>query len=197
MDLPFTTPEIQRAFAWATSHEPSPLSESGYCATRDVLSARIDRLLREFLKHHMPENTAYLLHALVSEIGGNSFDHNLGQWRDVPGALLVESHNAHVSMVILTDRGQGIRATLTKVKPTIASDEEALRTAFLERISSRAPERRGNGLKFVRREVLQDGVDIFFQTGTATYAVVGKQEKWASSATNVVGCFAVLSFPLS
>lgn len=195
MHPPFGTPEIQCAFAWATVREPPPLPEADYCATRDVLSARTDRLLREFLKQHISENTAYLLHALVSEIGGNSFDHNLGQWRDVPGALMMDARDARASMVILADRGQGIRATLTKVKPTIASDEEALRVAFLERISSRAPERRGNGLKFVRREIMQDGMDIFFQSGTATYSVSGKQEKWESSETNVAGCFVVLSFP--
>lgn len=195
MDLPFDSPEIRLAFTWATVHKPPPLSASDYCATRDVLDARINRLLHGLLKQHIPENTAYLLHALVSEIGGNSFDHNLGQWPDVPGAFLRDIRGTHTSMVILADRGQGIRTTLTKVKPTIASDEEALKAAFLEHISSRAPERRGNGLKFVRREVLQDGMDIFFQSGTATYAVCRKHEKWETSETDVTGCFAVLSCP--
>jgi len=35
--------------------------------------------------------------------------------------------------------------------PELSTDEEAVRTAFTKVVSGRAPESRGNGLKFVRK----------------------------------------------
>jgi hypothetical protein len=50
----------------------------------------------------------------------------------------------------LADRGQGIFQSLARVHPGITDEEEALKAAFEKVISGRAPEQRGNGLKFVR-----------------------------------------------
>ena len=49
----------------------------------------------------------------------------------------------------------------------LSSDEEALKVAFTEVLSGRAPEARGNGLKFVKNIVMQNDIDLFFQTGQA------------------------------
>lgn len=186
-------PLFQRAFSWASAPVPPNLPPEEYCPVRDVLYGRLDSLLVSLIRKNIPEEKSLLLHAILSEIGGNSFDHNIGQWKDAPGVLFARTLDP-TPFFILADRGQGIRRTLLPVKPSLANDEEALRTAFLEQLSSRAPERRGNGLKFVRRELLQDGIDLFFQSGTACYAVTSKEESWKSVPTSIPGCLAVLSF---
>lgn len=86
---------------------------------------------------------------------------------------------------------KGIRTTLSRVRPDLTSDDAALKTAFTERISGRAPERRGNGLKFVRRVLLNDGLDLSFCSGTALYQVIAKQETWGASQESVPGCCAI------
>ncbi len=55
--------------------------------------------------------------------------------------------------IIIADRGRGIMETLKKVKPGLANDMDALTVVFTERISGRAPEARGNGLKFVYENI--------------------------------------------
>jgi hypothetical protein len=156
----------------------------------------MERLRRTVVARGMKEDASYLLHAILSEIGGNSFDHNLGQWRDVPGVLFAWEEEESSCIVTLADRGQGVRATLRRILPAIQSDEEALRVAFTQRISGRAPERRGNGLKFVREILLQDGTDLLFHSGGAQYRIIGKREVWQESETSVPGCLAAVSFPL-
>ena len=51
-------------------------------------------------------------------------------------------------MVVLADFGRGIRASLKSVF-NAKSDQEAVEIAFTKQLSGRAPEQRGNGLKFV------------------------------------------------
>src|SRR5262249_41776164 len=55
--------------------------------------------------------------------------------------------------VWIADRGQGIFHSLTKVHPIIKTEQAALKAAFEAIISGRAPEQRGNGLKFVRKTI--------------------------------------------
>ncbi|MBI2340335.1 MAG: hypothetical protein HYU99_08235 [Deltaproteobacteria bacterium] len=52
--------------------------------------------------------------------------------------------------IVIADRGQGILSSLKRVLPSLKDDQEALETAFEKKLSGRAPEKRGNGLKFVR-----------------------------------------------
>ena len=52
--------------------------------------------------------------------------------------------------IVLADRGLGILETLKQVRPTLKTHIEAVNVAFTEILSGRAPEKRGNGLKFVR-----------------------------------------------
>jgi hypothetical protein len=47
-----------------------------------------------------------LLTAVVGEIWNNSYDHNLGSWKDVVGIIFF--YDLTNKIVILADRGQGI-----------------------------------------------------------------------------------------
>lgn len=106
-----------------------------------------------------------LIVAIAGEIGNNSFDHNLGNWPDIPGVFF--GFDLNKRKVVLADRGQGILKTLRQIKPELKNDSEALRVAFTEIISGRAPEERGNGLKFVRNVVEKNPLRLIFQTGDA------------------------------
>jgi hypothetical protein len=145
----------------------------------------------------MSADQSYLLHAIIGEIGNNAFDHNIGAWRDLPGILFAWQCTPDACVVAIADRGQGILQTLRQVRSELRSHEEALHVAFLERLSGRAPERRGNGLKFVRSILLEDGLDLEFQSGDAHYAVVKHQEQWSNASKAVPGCIAVVSWKSS
>jgi len=156
------------AFEWLTaSPEKTQMENEYYCQTRDIFQARLDRMLHELLREKsISEEDIYIVSAMTGEIGNNSFDHNLGKWPDVPGIFFGYSVSEKLE-IILADRGQGILATLQKVKPELQSDSVALETAFLERISGRAPERRGNGLKFVKENIKSQKMHLTFVSGNA------------------------------
>jgi len=98
--------------------------------------------------------------------------------------------------IVLADRGQGILATLKKVKPELANHQDALRTAFTEMISGRAPEYRGNGLKFVRDVVIANKISLFFWTGDAQLKIQKNDSNIdiKKSALNFRGCLTVIKF---
>lgn len=135
-----------------------------YCPTRDIFIARADRFQLELARLYSDNQLASIVPAVVGEIGNNAFDHNIGNWPDVQGIFFAYDLNKKV--VVIADRGQGILQTLRKVKPNLANDAEALNVAFTETISGRAPEARGNGLKFVRKSVQKYSLNIIFQTGS-------------------------------
>ena len=170
------------------------LEEQHRCKTRDRFNAKLDNFFME-------TNNNYLLTAICGEIGNNTFDHNLGNWRDVQGLYF----NWQIKgLVILVDRGVGVRETLSRVKPNISSDEEALKIAFTERISGRSPERRGNGLKFVAKIVMEQNWDLYFQSGNGFYEIsngkmnFGRAERQSSTGVEkkeiVFGCAALLKY---
>jgi hypothetical protein len=96
----------------------------------------------------------------------------------------------------LADRGQGVLATLEKVKPELSDDQEALKTAFLERISGRAPENRGNGLKFVKENVEEMKMHLLFYSGNAQAELNAKMIVQETSE-KFEGCLAILSVKLT
>ena len=114
-----------------------------------------------------------LLVAMAGEIGDNSFAHNLGNWPDVPGVLFAFDINK--KQIILADRGRGVLKTLKRVRPELVTHEEALRVAFTEVVTGREPEKRGNGLKFVRNIIQDYPIDLLFQTGDALLELNRKQ----------------------
>jgi hypothetical protein len=82
------SPLVQDAYFWAQSVDSTEPPKEHYCETRDVLQARVDRLRNHLMRASMEDSDAALFYAILMEIGGNAFDHNLGNWPDVPGALL-------------------------------------------------------------------------------------------------------------
>lgn len=168
-----------------------PIPEECACPTRDVFRGRLDSLMIRQRRSSISNDTLALTEAVLSEIGNNAFDHNIGNWRDDPGVFF-GSDMSDRFLYVIADRGQGMRATLSRVRPAIATDSEALKIAFTQRISGRAPERRGNGLKFVRHVLLNDGLDLWFASGSASYQVVGKKEIWNEADPAIPGCCAIL-----
>lgn len=167
-----------------------------YCQTRDVFQTRIDKLLRNFLNEkNIGDNRSYIISAIAGEIGNNSFDHNLGNWRDIPGIFFAYEILDSEVKIALADRGQGLLATLEKVKPELSNDQEALKTAFLERISGRAPENRGNGLKFVKENVEEMKMHLLFYSGRAQAELNAKMIVQETSE-KFEGCLAILSVKL-
>ncbi len=115
----------------------------------------------------LSEEDVYILSAIAGEIGNNSFDHNLGNWPDVSGIFFGYSWEDGKLVFGLADRGRGVFVTLSRVKPEINNDAEALKVAFTEKISGRAPENRGNGLKFVKENISLKKYHLTFISGKA------------------------------
>ena len=179
------------AYDWARSEAPEQIKDEYYCATRDVFQARLDSMVSFLLAGKVAEGDAYMLAAIAGEIGNNSFDHNLGSWPDVPGVFFGCDLNGTQAIIVLADRGQGVLKTLKRVKPELENDEEALFTAFHEKLSGRAPESRGNGLKFVREAIEGSKKHLTFISGSAKMEL---NEKINISRTEAVrGCLAIIA----
>ncbi len=165
-----------------------------YCADSSVFKARSSRLTSELREIKKLSKIYSLIGLIVGEIGNNSFDHNLGNWPDVPGIFF--AYNLEKKQIVLADRGQGILSTLKKVKPALKNHEQALKTAFTEIISGRAPESRGNGLKSVRQVVADNEISLFFQTGNAQLKIKKKDSNLniKKSKINFHGCLALIKF---
>ncbi len=138
---------------------------------RDVAQARISKFQILFTKKGWSEDNSALFTAILGELANNCFDHNLGQWRDIPGCWLDCAMSAERVTGIVADRGQGILGSLKQVRPMLKNHQEALHLAFTEQLSGRAPENRGNGLKFVMKSLRQlPCAHFLFQSGDAKLA---------------------------
>lgn len=181
----------QQFFNWALNGEARYASQARLCPTRDVFQAREEKLLLT-LKNSMSENLLYLLVGAVGEIGNNSFDHNLGSWRDTPGVLFAVDVDARE--IILADRGQGVLATIKRVRPRTASDGKALRVAFTEIISGRYPEQRGNGLKYVKKIIEENNLYLEFYSGTGLVKITNGNFVVEATDKIVPGTLAIIKF---
>ena len=135
-----------------------------------------------------------LVSSCVGELGNNSFDHNLGNWPDIPGIFF--GYSTQKRYIVLADRGQGILTTLQRVRPSLRRHTDALRVAFTEVLTGRSPEHRGNGLKYVRKIVTQNDFSLQFQTGDA-FLALQKGEKDLTIKTvrpSIIGCLIIFSF---
>ena len=169
----------------------SDIPADWHCKTRDVFQTRLERMTGELMRRGIDEMRAYAISAVAGEIGNNSFDHNIGNWRDVVGVWFSFDIFADGKVkVILADRGRGVLETLRRVKTSLVTDAEALETAFTEKLSGRAPENRGNGLKFVRSMVNTHGLRLTFASGNATMMLEAGMKIFSSE--NVYGCLAIL-----
>jgi len=153
---------LKMAWDWvADSAGTEPFSDF-YCPDISIFQARLTRLENELSKIKGLSKIFPLISAITGEIGNNSFDHNLGNWPDILGIFF--SWDLDRKKIVLADKGQGILVTLKKVKPELVNHQDTLQTAFTEIISGRAPEYRGNGLKFVKDVVMTNKISLFFQT---------------------------------
>ena len=137
------------------------------CETRDVFTARLPQL-ETMLAQRISTDVLPLIIVSAGETGNNSFDHNLGQWRDAPGCWFEAQTTGGLFWICIADRGQGIFQSLKKIHSHLLNEQMALTAAFETIISGRAPEQRGNGLKFVREIIVKTpGAGIACKSGTA------------------------------
>ena len=165
-----------------------------YCSNSAVFQTRLIRM--QDLLGEIKELTSIfsLVVAAAGEIGNNSFDHNLGNWPDIPGIFF--AYDIQKRNIVLADRGLGVLATLKRVKPELNTDEAALRVAFTQILSGRSPESRGNGLKFVRKIVSENPVGLLFQSGDAELVLTKNSGalNLKKSSEPFRGCLAVITF---
>ncbi len=179
---------------WITSDLKTEFYPDFYCCDSSIFQARLTRLGSELEKMKELGKMFSLISAITGEIGNNSFDHNLGNWPDIPGIFF--AYDLEKRRIVLADRGQGVLTTLRKVKPELVNHQDALRVAFVEIISARAPEARGNGLKFVREVISNNNISLFFQTGDARLKIKRKSNNLDIKKTtiNFQGCLALIKF---
>ncbi|MBI2589914.1 MerR family transcriptional regulator [Candidatus Berkelbacteria bacterium] len=184
----------QSALDWASDLDPTEPIPEWHCATSDAFKARLERMNAALQIHPKQHHNAPLITAVTGEIGNNSFDHNLGNWPDIPGALF--AYDLGKRTILLADRGVGILATLKRIRPQLVTHQEALKVAFTEIITARAPEHRGNGLKFVRQAMMQMNSNLKFWSGDAFLALTGKDAKLvlSKSPMQIRGCVAEITF---
>lgn len=173
---------------------PRPLRDEFYCPTSIEFKTRLEKLQNKLIKATSLKNKYPLIVAIVGEIGNNSYDHNLGNWPDISGIFFAFDINK--KQIALADRGLGVQRTLKRVRPDIHSDQKALEVAFTETVSGRAPEARGNGLKFVWQVVANNPFWLDFYSGNARVVIEKNSGKIKPVTTNVDyhGCLALIKF---
>lgn len=185
---------INRAKKWLELKSGEDfLNDDEYCPSRDIFQARLDKsrsIFESQTKNNI--NVIYPLIAIIGEIGNNSFDHNLGKWRDVVGILFDLDYKNQTT--VLADRGQGIYSSIKKVMPGIKNDLEAIKVAFTKKISGRYPEKRGNGLKFVARVAQELKMDVFLQSGRASARIDQDGLKFQNEKKDIKGVLAIIDF---
>ena len=188
----FLSDLFQLAKDWAVSQKEIP--EQFYCQNSGIFQARITKMETLMIQNKDANKLFSLLTSIAGEIGNNSYDHNLGQWPDIPGIFF--AYDLNKKQIILADRGVGILETLRRVKPELENHAQALQTAFTEIISGRKPESRGNGLKYVKSVISKNPINLLFQTGDAKLILNGGSPdlKIENSSENFHGCLALISW---
>jgi len=179
---------------WAAKSDPVEPDRLFYCPTSSAFLARLTKLQNELAEAPDLKNIFPLIIAVAGEIGDNSFAHNIGNWPDIPGIFF--GYDINKKEIVLADRGQGIFKTLKRVKPELDKDTDALRVAFTEIISGRAPEERGNGLKFVKKIVIDNKMILYFKSGDAEVEIkTGNTDlNIKKSGSYIRGCVASFKF---
>lgn len=183
-------------WAWAASAQPPEIPDEYYCERQDRFTSRLEKMsvvLSQSLGS-AAHDIVSLLTLVAGEIGDNSFAHNVGNWPDVPGVFF--AYDVSKRLIVLADRGRGVLTTLRHVRPHLTNDIDALRVAFTEIVSGRDPEKRGNGLKVVRRVAESQGIGLLFRSGLGAVYIPDRPGPMRISATreNVRGAYAVITF---
>jgi len=192
------TDVFSMAKQWVFSSNPPDINDKYFCPDSSVFQARLHRLESEIkIQPGLEEEYSYIT-VIVGEIGNNTFDHNLGSWPGIRGLLF--AYDLKNRQIALADRGRGILETLKKVRPELNNDIDALTMAFTEKISGRAPESRGNGLKYVRLVITDLSknilIKLYFQSGQAALNMQqGDTELGVfKPEINFTGCLALIKF---
>lgn len=181
-------------WAWAASGQAPELPSEYYCERQDRFSSRLEKmglLLQQSLED---ENLASLLTLVAGEIGDNAFAHNIGSWPDIPGIFF--AYDLDKRLIVLADRGRGVRATLQRVRPAIRDDMDALKIAFTEIVSGRDPEQRGNGLKVVRKVCETQPIGLLFCSGLGIVRISRRPHIMQIEAANenIRGVYSVITY---
>jgi len=164
-----------------------------YCQDAYIFKGRLNKLEAALQGDQILADNFSLITSSIGEVGNNSFDHNIGKWPDISGIFF--GYNLSERKIIISDRGQGVLATLRRVRPSLSNDKEALLVAFTEIISGRAPESRGNGLKYVKKMVQKISAKLEFHSGKNILEINGNKELIIKDAEKEMrGCFAILSY---
>lgn len=200
----YLLPELQKfaldieelGLVWATSAIPPDLSSEYYCELPDRFTSRVTKMGMELQRNQLFSlELASLITLVASEIGDNSFAHNVGNWPDTPGAFY--AYDLKKRVIVIADRGRGVKATLRQVRPSIIDDKEALKVAFTEIISGRSPEKRGQGLKVVLKVLESREVGLFYCSGIGVVTVPVEKPGYLSigiAKQNVRGTYCVIKF---
>ncbi len=194
-DLDFFKEDLYAlARAWAASAQPGMLPEDLYADIAPRFQARQASMAQIMERQqNFSIETVSLLIAVVGEIGDNAFTHNIGNWPDQPGIFF--GYDLGKREVMIADRGQGIYATLKRVAPEMQNDKDALQVALTKFISGRAPEKRGNGLKFVREVVIDNDFTLEIQSGLAIARITKDSGMHIETAReNIRGTIAKITF---
>lgn len=183
-------------WAWSASAQPPRIADEYYCERQDRFTSRLEKM--SIVLSKALGNDALGLVSLVTlvagEIGDNSFAHNFGNWPDVPGVFF--AYDADKRIIVLADRGRGILTTLRQVRPNLANDVDALNVAFTEIISGRSPEKRGNGLKVVRKVTESNMISLVLRSGLGMVHVPKNPGSMVISIAkeNIRGTYTVITF---
>jgi excisionase family DNA binding protein len=182
------------AYDWISGQSPIEIPSTFYCGNNAVFQTRLIKMQNALGEISEIKDIFPLVVAVAGEIGNNSFDHNLGKWPDVNGIFF--AYDVGKREIILADRGLGILETLKRVRPSLSTDEEALKVAFTEVISGRSPESRGNGLKFVRSVVAENLISLSFQSGNSELEIKKSSAdlNLKDSKEKIRGCIALIKF---
>lgn len=169
--------------AYVSDYRSVSFALESFAKFRDIFNACLDAFISC--------TNQYLVAAIIGEIGNNTFDHNYVYQSGKPKGVYF-LHDEKVNVAVLADYGSGIRTTLSRIKHGIASDKDALQIAFTQMISGRAPEQRGNGLKFVCKTICERSWNLYFHLGAAFAAIQNGKITFCESNCTVSGCLAIV-----
>ncbi|MGZ3805245.1 MAG: hypothetical protein ACXVCE_12495 [Bacteriovorax sp.] len=152
--------KLNEILKWYLTGKVTPFIDSNFCKNRAEFNGRLSSY-EAILKNSFSEDCLFLITSSLGEIGNNCFDHNLGFWQSDPGCLFIRDHK----FSIICDRGRGIKQSLSVVYDLKKEDKDYISIAFQKVITGRAPEKRGNGLKFVRKNILNCGLGLTCKSG--------------------------------
>jgi excisionase family DNA binding protein len=184
------------AYEWASAESilTAPIPSKLFCQDSSVFEARLIKLGSSLQLVSGLDQIFSLIVSAAGEIGNNSFDHNLGKWPDITGIFF--GYNIEKREIVLADRGLGILKTLKFAVPSLQTHQEALNIAFTQFISGRAPENRGNGLKYVHKIIVENPISLVFISGDAELKISREDSEINVQQTNtpLQGCIALIKF---